>query len=213
MRANGGYGGSTIVFGVAFYGNSSIDGKGEGTFIAGGTLGYNTGSAEIATSKPGAWAGGTAAGTLGGLGSIRSEENGSFALGKAVNGDVHATEEGAHGLGVTLSGRNIRATSFGARAHGSARSAVSGDIIASAEGSSAIGFANGTSILASVANAVQYGMGSNSLADSFKVGDGCWMKGSLGAPASPVDGQFWRSVGGALYCRTGGLTKNLSNIP
>lgn len=212
VGAVGGIGGGSTVFGVAFYGDSLLEASSEGSFVAGAALGYDTGQAEIIANEPGAWAGGLAAGTGGSVGSIRAEENGAFAQGKAVGGDIHATQEGSRAHGVIVSGRNIRATGLGSVARGSARNVTAGDILASAEGAQAHGFADGVDIVASAVNAFQFGIGTNGLADSLKVGVGIHFKGSLGAPASPADGQFWGVVGGDVYVRTGGVTKNLSNI-
>jgi hypothetical protein len=90
---------------------------------------------------------------------------------------------------------------------------------ATADGAAAFGYtgymgASSTDIIASARNAVQFGPGTNAQQASLAVGD---MSGTglrliaAGAPATPVNGDFWQ-VGGSIYCRTGGVTKNLDAI-
>lgn len=217
MRASG-YG--SFVLGTADNDGSLIDAQGQASFICGLAITYaNTATAEIIVGPVGvangAWAGGAAAANGANTARISAEENGAFAFGKASSGYIQAAAEGSFAFGEVSQGvapgNAIRATGRGAFAFGAVR--VTFDILASGEGSLAQGSANTADVSASAANAVQFGPGTNSVADSVRVGGGgLHLKGTTGAFGAAADGQIWVS-GANVYIRSGGATRNCTNIP
>lgn len=157
------------------------------------TTGAGGPTSEARTQAVGAFA----CGRLGGAGghTLSAAGAGSVAggyLDGATGVTVEATVQGAFARGDAASGYNIQATG---------------------RGSFAFGRADTEAIVASAANAAQWGPGTNALADSLKVGvAGLRLKGTTGAPGAPVDGDFW-VAGGNVYVRSGGATQNLTNVP
>ena len=139
-----------------------------------------------------------------GSGYITAYGSGSFVQGMASvvqNGDGSAFAQ--------LTASNV---ARGAWVGGYARSTgTSASISASANGALAFGNAVDTSILASAAGAIQFGPGTNNRANSLRVGVGLWFMGATGTPSTPSNGMMW-VANGNIYGRTGGVTKNLSNI-
>jgi len=72
-------------------------------------------------------------------------------------------------------------------------------------------FAFGYTAEANAAGAVQFGAGTNALANSLRVGSDSPRLISGGAPGSPANGDMWIASGN-VYVRTGGYTRNMTNI-
>jgi hypothetical protein len=208
----------SFAFGIAYGPNSLLEVRGQGSFGWGVTYSYaDTAVAEIIVGPAGAANGAFAGGFAGASGAytsrISAEDAGAFAMGKAsaslADTYIQATGEGglAHGK---AEGASILANADGAFAQGAA---LGNDISASAAGAFAHGDSTNGDILASAANAAQFGPGSNARADTLQVGTaGLAFKGTALAPGSLQNGDFWIDVSGNVYCRTNGVSKNLSNI-
>jgi hypothetical protein len=206
----------SVAMGVAYDANSLVQASGQGSFAMGLAITYGAlGVAEVVTlaAANGAWAGGLAGALAGYTARISSEENGAFALGKCValtgNTYIKAYEEGsfAHGRAEDAS---ILSTAQGSFAQGEADG---NNIEASGAGSFAQGSSSAAAIVASAANACQFGPGTNARADTLQVGvAGLALKGTLSAPGVLQNGDFWVVAAGDVYCRTGGITKKLTNI-
>jgi hypothetical protein len=122
---------------------------------------------------------------------LRTNAQGAFAAGSAVNALIEAVGIGAMAQG-SANGFNIYASGAGSFARGSATAAA---ITASGTGSMAMGSAS-SAITASATNSFQFGPGVNAQADSLKIGTaGLAFKGTTGAPTSPVTGNFWIDSG------------------
>lgn len=166
------------------------------------------GTAEIRGSGAGSFAQGTALNS----GSILATNQGSFAQGRASStGAIQATQRGSFAHGNQTGAGNIEATGQGAFAVGRCLSGYS--ITASGLGAFAVGESDTASIVASATNSVQFGPGTNSLADSLKVGTaGIRFKGTTGAPGTPVNGDFWIASGDINF-RSNGVTVGPFNQP
>lgn len=82
------------------------------------------------------------------------------------------------------------------------------DITASEIGSFAHGDSTTAAITASATNAVQFGPGTNNLANSLKVGGGIRILGTVGASGAPVNGEIWVESG-VVKIRSNGVTVSL----
>ena len=71
-----------------------------------------------------------------------------------------------------------------------------------------MGNAASASIVASADGAIQLGVGTNAVADSIGLGPLRVLTTGTGTS----NGEFWLAAGN-VYCRSGGATRNLSNIP
>lgn len=136
---------------------------------------------------------------------IRANGQGSFAQGSVnatgANSDITPNGTGSFAQGAVGNG-SITTNGQGAFAQGIATNA---NIQADGAGSFAQGNASGTSIIASAANSVQFGPGTNALADSLQVGSaGLRLKGTAGAPAAPQNGDIW-VAGGFVYIQSNGV--------
>lgn len=208
-------GDASFAFGLASRQNALLQAGNGASFVFGAAIGYDdTGIAEIVTSggQVGNWAGGLVAAYAGMVGRITSSENGTFAFGCAYatigNAYISATNEGSIAFGFAENGA-ILASGQASFAVGDASSA---NITASGRGSFAQGYAGAAgNIIASAANAVQFGPGTNAEPDSVRVGAaGLHFNGVTGPFAGGyANGQFW-IVGGNVYVRSGGISKNLT---
>jgi len=166
-------------------GTAELRNAGAGAFIQGRVSNGNAATlTDISTSGAGdgGFAQGYASSSGANAGRIRVEAAGGFAQGRSVGGtiQVSAGAEGGFAHGYAGPTRSILATADGAFAAGEADS---GDITASGAGAFAFGQAT-ADIVASAANAVQFGPGTNSTARSLQVGDGVRLVGdstTLGA--------------------------------
>lgn len=192
---------SSTVVGAAFSNGASA-----GTMTASGVASFVSGTAyggSLTASGTGSVVLGYAVNT-----SITSSGSGSLALGYARGGSLIAGGNGAFAGGVALSG-NITAGTLaahqGAFAFGSTPSG-GGAITASARGAFAFGLAT-TAIEASATNCVQFGPGTNSQPDSLSVGTTMRLKGTLGEPTTPRNGDLWvDATTGAIMKRSAGIT-------
>jgi hypothetical protein len=147
---------------------------------------------------------------------IQATGSGSFAGGSiegffAEPATIQATRAGAFAFGFMAYKGEITASGFGAVAMGYTQYE---NIIASGNGSLALGGVslNGVDdIVASGLSAMQLGPGTNAVDYSLQVGSSIHLHGADGTPAAPKNGDIWQANGN-IYARTGGVTKNLSNI-
>lgn len=193
-----------------------------------GSVSYGT----ISATGRGGRAGGVALGTYPyGLGSVLASGEGSFTHGVAslvgaYSGAVEATGVGSWAGGNARGGFDqypslIRASSYGSIAFGLA---VLGSVIhASGMGSGAFGRADDyyQGIAATANSSFQFGQGTNAVATSLQVGGydyattyntGVRLIGS--GVAGTRDGDIWvDGATGDVYVRSGGVARNMSNIP
>jgi hypothetical protein len=182
-----------------------VSGSGSGGFAQGAILNAGALAAYIEVSDIGGFAQGYCTGTGG---DIRVSNRGGFAQGMAVAGDILVSGRGGMAHGYTAGG-SITASSYGTVAFGA--TSGTGYILASGRGAAAVGSASsGSNIIASATNSVQFGPGSNSLADSVKIGTaGIRFKGTSGAPGAPANGDQWRA-GNYVYIRSNSLNVKLA---
>jgi hypothetical protein len=154
---------------------------------------------------------------------------GGFAQGAAVGGNIAATGQGTMARGATEPGGAIVSSGTGSIASGyssgagyginctGAGSAAMGygfDAAITVFGNGAMGFgfadvATGGNIEASADGAIQFGPGTNAEANSLKIGNGgLRLKGTTGAPGTPVNGDIYVS-GGYVVVRSNGLAVNI----
>lgn len=171
-----------------------------GAFCAGRT--ENGGSHTLRAAGAGSFVSGRLSGAAAGVIESTLLGSGAFVQGDAGTGGVirgSAAGAFAHGS-TTLSGGSITGSGAGSFAAGAV---TSGSILASAIGAFAVGSAGTGAITASAANAAQFGPGANSQSDSLKVGTaGLRLKGTTGAPTTPVVGDHWVDAGGFVVIRT-----------
>lgn len=163
-------------------------------------------------------------------GSIVASEKGTTAFGYAYKpgSTIEAGAQGGVAHGYAGFGGTIEATGLGSFAHGSAyggaivasgsgsfaAGAAAGGgltVTASAYGSFAFGYAmGGTDVVASAINSVQFGPGTNSIADSLRVGTGIRLFGIGGAtPGVLANGDIWLDGDGHVKVRSNGATVSL----
>lgn len=199
--------------------NSTIEAGGNGSFAVGATLGGSlkatsqgsfaagrTFSGFILSSGFGSFSGGLA--TSGGK--IYATASGSFSHGVA-NGKLYATGVAAFAQGNVGSGGVVQASGNTAFAMGMSYNGTN-TVIASGSGSFAFGYTyNGGHIQATALNSVQFGYGTNALANSLKVGNaGLRLKGNTGAPVTPVNGDIWIN-NNYVYIRSNGVSCKVTN--
>lgn len=192
---------------------TTITNSGAGCFTSVRTSG--TGIVAVDNAGEGGFVQGRVTGTLGATNRLRTTAtgDGGFAQGivSGANAEITASEAGAFAQG-QANASVMTASGAGSFAHG--RAASGNAITASSAGALAVGDSASGTIVASAVNANQFGPGTNAQPDSLAVGD---MAGTglrliaAGAPATPVNGDFWQA-NGSIYCRTGGVTKNLDLI-
>lgn len=158
-------------------------------------------------------AGAFAVGRIEGAGThtLRGSGGGSFTqgllLGNTGSSRIEGGGAGSFAQGRANTGGTIRATNRGSFAQGNTDGNA---ILASGHGSFAQGSAATGTITASATNAVQFGPGTNALADSLQVGGaGLRLKGTAGAPATPQNGDQWVS-GGFVYIRSNGVSVQIT---
>ena len=164
--------------------------------------GYTTGAGSI-IRVTGAF-GAVASGSAKGGGTIIASDDGAFATGSA---DVASGGTSA----------DIAASGLGSFAGGDAQGVVASgvaQITASGRGAfawgSVLAVATTVSIAATATNSVQFGLGTNSTANSLQVGSGVKLLGPLTtAPAGLADGMIWTGADGKMRCRTNGTTRLL----
>jgi hypothetical protein len=183
-----------------------------GNLVGGQALASGAFNAVVLTSNEGSFAWGQAVAATADA-SLSATGDGAWAGGEAQDATILASGGGSMAHGTVSGGRSITASAAGSFAHGRASSAIGGtNILASGLGSMAIGDADTGSIEATAANSVQFGPGTNALADSVKIGGGgIQFFGIAAAPGAPGNGMFW-VAGGNVYVRTGGISKNMTNI-
>lgn len=197
----------------------------QGAFVSGRTTG--SGDHILRAQAAGSFVQGFLSGANGGFINTTNAGAGAFVQGQSLGGIIRGGGAGAFSQGnAGASGSTIRATGDGALAHGSLSGA--GTIDATADGATALGVAStgtveatglgamavgsaGTgTISAGAANAFQFGVGSNTLADSFQVGNaGLRLKGTTGAPGTPQNGDIW-VAGGFVYIRSNGVSVQIT---
>lgn len=163
----------------------------KGSFVCGYVQGNSTFQAQLRTGNndSGCFAQG-AVRAVTELARIEASQDGAFAQGYANDAIITVTGRGAFGQG---------------------NAGSSYDITASGSGAFAQGDSNAGAITASATNAVQFGPGVNSLADSLKVGTaGIRFKGTTGAPGTPVDGDMW-VANSYVYIRSNGVNCRCTN--
>jgi hypothetical protein len=184
------------------------------TFTFGYVSAYENYSALIQTDLSGAVAMGRAA-AGGGDATIQAYSMGAMASGAAVGYNATALISAGNAFGARAHGfvnsSTISAAKSGAVAFGSAIYGYR--IFANSYGGMAIGYAYTADVEATgYSNCFQFGEGTNALQDSFQIGNaGLRLKGTTGAPAAPQNGDVWEA-GGDIFVRTGGVSKNMSNI-
>jgi hypothetical protein len=147
-------------------------------------------------------------------GRLNAEEPGSVAMGRVVSttaaAEITAGSDGSFALGYALNGI-IRTGLIAQGAFAQGSTAAGGLIFSDALGAFAQGHAPAAGTIAATAiNAAQFGPGTNAQADSLKVGvAGLALKGTVGAPAVPVDGNIWM-VGTAAMLKTDGATGKIA---
>lgn len=187
---------------------------------AGSVYAYSTGSLAFGDAQNAnsyLWAtanGGMAHGSTDGA-SLQATGIGALAGGRIVSGGGNIIAQGAGSLvhGDTASGGSIYATALaqGGIAWGYAHT---NSITAGGKGCVALGDSTGGPIQANASGTFQLAPGVNSIANSLQVGT----TGSAihlhadGAPGAPANGDMWVASGN-VYVRTGGVTKNLNNVP
>lgn len=205
----------SLAGGYSLYENSEIQATAAGSVAFGicYTAPGSGGESRIVSAVAGSFAGGAASSLGGSPARIYTNENGALAFGIAHSGYIEAREEGSVALGTVDSGRAIRSTAQGAFAMGDASGGASGDVLATGRGSFAQGRANGADIEATAENAVQFGVGTNSVADSVRIGAaGLHLKGSVGAFGVAANGQIWVTAGGDVMIQSGGAARNISTV-
>ena len=191
--------------------DARVTANGFGNTIQGYAYARNGGTALIqanySTNFVNGYAFASAAGTFatietnGSGGLVRGQANGSGAAlshGKistsypsvgAMSGGAAIAQTGAFHAFIT-------AGSYGSFAHGWAYSETAdADITASGAASFAFGAARSVDIIASAENSVQWGPGTNAEANSLQVGGNIRLKGTDGAPATPIAGDHWIESG------------------
>jgi hypothetical protein len=172
-------------------------------------LGYGSTAFGASGNYPGVieaqYDGGVAGGFTGySGGDILSTDQGAFAFGFTASGTIEAGGAGSLALG--YAGGTIKTYAAGAFAGGRSNSGF--DISASGRASFAFGDAYSADIVASAAGSVQFGAGTNSLADSVSVGTTVRLKGTTGAPGTPRNGDIW-VANNYMYLRTNGVSRKI----
>ncbi|UCC72051.1 MAG: hypothetical protein JSV86_17035 [Gemmatimonadota bacterium] len=187
-----------------------------GTIVGGYALAYGAGSALIETDISGTLALGRAkCSTAGSSATLRAYGLGSFARGSAYaynqaarisTGNAFGAYAGGHVNSSTIESNGSGCFAFGAAYYGYRIAAGSlGDY-----GSFAFGLAETGDIIADGDNCGQFGVGSNTLDDSFQFGNaGLRMKLTDGVPGALQNGDFWVATND-VYVRTGGVSQSLT---
>lgn len=161
---------------------------------------------------------------------VEATATAAIIIGAANAGTLSATQTGAYVRAYVTGGGTVTSTNSGAEASGRCigGTITSGGLASLATGyaptsttisstgnaSIAQGDATGGNISATVANAIQFGPGTNSVVSSLQVGDsaggtGVWLLGG-GVPGAPVNGQLWKTVTtNRMTIQSAGQTINL----
>lgn len=195
----GPYAGGGVARGVAIGG--SIEARGFGSTA--------TGRANSASSIVSSGGGSFANGYADGVGSgVYAASGGGFVTGYAGSGGyIGSTGTGAVAFGRATNNGELTASGIGSFAGGLATG--TGDILSSAYGSFAFGWAYGGDIVASAYNSVQFGPGTNAQADSLSVGGTVRLKGTVGAPGTPRNGDQW-VANNYVYIRSNGVSVKIT---
>jgi hypothetical protein len=185
-------------------GTTVVSNYASGSFVWGYGYGNSVGTAKIgaAATAGGAFVSGRVGG---GAHLLQGASPGGFTQGycSGVTASIIETTNtgsGSFAQGAASGGGIIRAAGSGAFAQGFA---PVNSIIATGAGALAIGNATAGNIAATGVNAQQFGPGTNSEANSLKVGTaGLRFKGTAGAPGTPVVGDMWVDAGGFITVRT-----------
>ena len=210
---------------TASSGDATIQSTASGALAWGYAQSYGAGgvNAFVTASGQGSLAQGRATKSSGASGDARisASGNGAFAQGEAVKGGTVNAQILASGAGSMARGCSSSSSTFastvealgdGAFACGFADGATAaGSLSASGDGSVCFGLARNGTIAATADNSMQMGIGSNGLADSFRMGVAWRFKFTTGAPGTPANGDCWVN-GGSMYVHTNGVTKNLDSI-
>lgn len=209
--------------GPASPGTGNVIASGAGSVVLGRTEGGgSTGSQTVESTAGGS--GSFVSGVVGSggiaAGLIRASASGAFCQGRSTGGSnataggtLLASGSGAFAQGICAGGSaaaatgTITASGSGSFAHGSAvAGALAAAITASGLGSFAVGAAtSGQTIAATVANAFQFGVGTNSQIDSLQVGTTVRLKGTVGAPTTPQNGDIFVDANGMMNVGTAGM--------
>ena len=143
---------------------------------------------------------------------IQATMKGAFAQGwsEYYSSVIQATANGAFAQGAAYYGSTIAASGKGSLAHGYVWNYH--NITASGIGSGAFGASGSSNIRATATNAFQFGVGTNSQADSLSVGTKIRLKGTNGVPSSPRNGDIWVN-NNYIYMRSNGVSCKVVNNP
>lgn len=188
--------------------NDKIYGRSDGEDVRLSSYVKRAGNGSFAqTSSGSAWGYAYSAGGYVGL-IEASGAAGATAFGFAYGGDadttIQASSSGAIAFGYAYSVK-IEAGGQGSFAGGNAQFPIE----AQAAGSMAFGFAFDGGIYAQLAGSIQFGPGTNNVANSLKVGESIRIHGPSATPATPVNGDIWENSGN-VYIRSGGVTVTIS---
>ena len=199
--STGGSGGGT---------GSQIRATGLGSFAQGRTTNTSTGTADILASGNGSFAQGFTSAAVAQTGMIQATQPGAFAHGNAASGTIEATGNGAFAVGNINTGGIIQASGNGSFALGDG---TSGTVQATQSGAFAVGNAGAGTISAGASNAAQFGIGTNTLADSLQVGAaGLRFKGTAGAPGTPQNGDVWVAAN-VVTVQSNGTAVGVGQLP
>lgn len=180
----------------------------------GGAGGFSAGYAYCSTASTYSWVsanrGALAHGSATNGGVVNASGTGTFAGGVSAGAGsyVQATSNGAFAHGWSSGGGYVNAQGSGATALGMAYGAGA-KVEATGNGSGAFGNAQaGEHVSASAVNAFQFGVGSNTQASSLQVGGTIRLKGTIGAPTTPQNGDLWVN-NNYVYIRTNGTSKKI----
>jgi hypothetical protein len=200
-------------------GTSLLRAGGSGAVAFGYANGRSIGStAEIRADAGGAFAAGLSRQQSStGTSRIRATQLGAFATGAIVStssgaSDIQSTGQGSFAAG-SISGATaavglISASGSGAFAQGRVVAGVGGSasITATASGAFAVGLAAGTDIIASAANAAQFGPGTNAEASSLQVGNGgVRLSGITDGVVTKQNGDIWVAASGHVFVHGNGV--------
>jgi len=182
-----------------------------GAFVQGRTTG--TGSHILRAAAAGSFVQGLVTGGAASIIESLAAGTGSFAQGVAdAGGIIRTSGAGALAQGeANGAGSNLIASAAGSLACGTA--SAGNAITASGIGSLAMGSSAAGAIGASATNAFQFGVGTNSQASSLSVGTGPRFKGTVGAPTTPRNGDYYVDGSGFVVIRSGAVNIVLDQSP
>ncbi len=205
---NNSYGG--IMFGYSSgYGAVSTIQTGKGSFVnisCNPTLATDT--ITVIATGDGSSVGGYAVGT-----STWS----ATGIGSSILGHTNGGNFSTSGIGSSVGGYAGVGSYITAGGNGSISAGTTSNnfhIITGGNGSFAFGDATTANIEANTtgSNCTQFGVGVNTLSDSFQVGVGIRLIGTVGTPTTPRNGDMWVDSTGNVWIQSAGVAKNISNI-